>query len=137
MFNVANYHLTVRDIMQVEVETILGDLSVQDAVLLMRRAGTRSLLVEPRQESEPYGIVSYSDIVHHVLAYGKDPRKVTVDEVATAPAIAVRPSDTIQQVASFFERQRIGHAPVVDENDHLIGIISMTDLVTESIIEPN
>lgn len=137
MVTVANYHLTARDIMQVEVETILGDLSVQDAVLLMRRSGTRSLLVEPRQESEPYGIISYSDIVHRILAEGKDPRKVTVDEVATAPALAVRPSDTIQQVAALFGRQGIGHAPVVDENEHLIGIVSMTDLVTESIAEPH
>jgi CBS domain-containing protein len=131
-----NYHLTAGDIMQTEVETILGDLTVQEAATLMRFAGTRSLLVIPRQEGHPYGIVSYSDIVYRVIAEGKDPRRTRIDEITTTPALAVRPDDNVQKISSLFRKHGIGHAPVVDEHGKLIGIISMTDLVTEVITEP-
>ncbi len=135
-FIVANYHLTVGEIMQIEVATILGDLSVQEAAAVMRFSGTRSLLVIPRQEGDPYGIVCYSDIVNHVIADGKDPRKITVDEVATTPAIAIRPHETVKKASSLFRKHNIGHAPVVDDAGKLIGIVSMTDIVTEVITEP-
>lgn len=131
-----NYHLTARDIMQTEIETVLGDLSIQEAVSIMRFSGTRSLLVIPRQEDEPYGIISYSDVVFAVIAKGKDATLVTVDEVASAPALAVRPDDNVQQIALHFHKHNIGHAPVVDDNSKLIGVVSMTDLITEAISEP-
>ena len=131
-----NYHLTARDIMQTEVETILGDLSVQEAVSMMRFSGTRSLLVIPRQEDEPYGIISYSDIVYALLSEGKNASLVQVDDIATSPAFAVRPDETIQQLAQYFKKHRIGHAPVVDTDSKLIGVVSMTDLITEAISEP-
>lgn len=123
--------------MQTEVATILGDLSIQEAAGVMRFAGTRSLLVIPRQEGEPYGIISYSDIVYQVIAEGKDPRHVTVDEISTVPAIAIRPHETVQRAASLLRKHKIGHVPVVDGQGKLIGIISMTDLVTEVITEPD
>lgn len=131
-----NYHLTAQDIMQTEVETILGDLSAAEAVATMRFSGTRSLLVVPRQEDEPYGIVSYSDIVYAVLAEGKNAALITIDDIASTPAYAIRPDDAIQAIAQHFKKHGIGHAPVVDANSKLIGVVSMTDLITEAISEP-
>ena len=131
-----NYHLTAKDIMQTEVETILGDLSVQEAVSTMRFSGTRSLLVVPRHEDEPYGIVSYSDIVYGVLADGKNAALIKIDEIASTPAYAVRPDITVKEIALHFKKHHIGHAPVVDHNSKLIGVVSMTDLITEAISEP-
>ncbi|NDJ84634.1 MAG: CBS domain-containing protein [Chloroflexi bacterium] len=133
---VANYHLTARDIMQTEIATVLGDLSITEAADLMRFAGTRSLLVVPRNTAEAYGIVCYSDIVYQVLAECVDPRQMTVDEVSTTPAIAVRPNDTIQEISVLFRKHQIGHAPVIDADEGLVGMVSMTDLVTEVITEP-
>lgn len=131
-----NYQLTAGDIMQTEVETILGDLTAREAASLMRFTQTRSLLVIPRQEGQPYGIVSFSDIVYRVIADGKDPGYVRVDEIATTPALAVHPEDDVQKVSSLFRKHNIGHAPVVDDHGKLIGIVSMTDLVTEVITGP-
>jgi len=42
---VANYALCARDIMQVEIATILGDASIGEAARLMLQEGVRSLLV--------------------------------------------------------------------------------------------
>ncbi len=129
---VGNYELCARDIMQVEVATILGDLSVVEAARMMLFEGVRSLLIEPRDESDPHGIITYSDIVRRVLSEGRDPAAVTVDEVMTKPLIAVPPDMKVAIIAQLFQREEIGHVPVIDEGQ-LLGIVSMTDLVTEVV----
>lgn len=120
--------------MQVEVATILSDMSVSEAVSHMRFEGVRSLLVEPRTPSDPYGIITYSDIVYKVLAEGYDPEKIEVSRIMTKPLITLSPELTAEYIARLFKQSNIGHAPVI-EDEKVIGIVSMTDLVTEVIPE--
>lgn len=120
--------------MQVEVATILSDMSVSEAVSHMRFEGVRSLLVEPRTPADPYGIITYSDIVYKVLAEGYDPEKIEVSRIMTKPLITLSPELTAEYIARLFKQSNIGHAPVI-EDEKVIGIVSMTDLVTEVIPE--
>jgi CBS domain-containing protein len=53
----------------------------------------------------------------------------------TKPAITIPPSMDVKHIARLFRQTRIGHAPVVD-GGKLLGVVSMTDLVTEVINEP-
>ncbi len=131
----ANYNLRARDIMSTDLATILSELTVQDAAALMRHHGVRSLLVEKESDDDAYGIVTYADIVDKVLAYGFDPAEVRVDEIMTKPLIVVNPSLKVEMIARLFAQSNIGHAPVV-EHDQVIGMVSMTDLITEVITEP-
>jgi CBS domain-containing protein len=130
-----NYHLTARDIMQTDIATILPELTVQDAAALMRHHGVRSLIVEKEAADDAYGLITFADIVSKVLAYGFDPAEMRVDEVMTKPLIVVNPSLKVELVARLFAQHRIGHAPVLEDHQ-LIGIVSMTDLITEVIDEP-
>lgn len=130
-----NYHLRARDIMQTDIATILPDLSVQDAAVLMRHNGVRSLIVEKDTDDDAYGIVTYADIVTKVLAFGFDPAEVSVAEVMTKPLVVVNPSLKLDLVARLFAKHNIGHAPVLD-NHKLVGVVSMTDLVVEGIPDP-
>jgi CBS domain-containing protein len=131
----SNYHLTARDIMQTDIATILPELTIQDAAALMRHHGVRSLIVEKDAEDDAYGLVTFADIVSKVLARGFDPAEMRVDEIMTKPLIVVNPSLKVELIARLFANHRIGHAPVI-ENHQLIGIVSMTDLITEVISEP-
>jgi CBS domain-containing protein len=131
----ANYNLRARDIMQTDVATILPELTVQDAAALMRHHGVRSLIVEKESDDDAYGIVTYADIVDKVLAYGFEPAEVRVDEVMTKPLITVNPSLKVEMIARLFAHSNIGHVPVIEDH-RLVGIVSMTDLITEVITEP-
>ena len=130
----ANYKLQAKDIMQVDVATILGDMSVSEAASLMRFEGVRSLLVEPRTPEDPYGIITYSAIVYQVLAEGYDPDRVEVHRIMTKPLITLTPDLKAEYIARLFKQSGIGHAPVV-EDEKVIGIVSLTDLITEVIAE--
>ncbi|HEC22290.1 MAG TPA: CBS domain-containing protein [Chloroflexi bacterium] len=131
----ANYHLRAEDIMQVEVATILDDATVSEAAEQMRLEGVRSLIIEPHDAGDPYGIVTYTDIVKRVLAEGRDPDQVHVYEIMTKPAIVISPRMKVQYIARLFCQANIGHVPVV-ESGSLRGMVSMTDLITEVIAEP-
>lgn len=130
----ANYDLTARDIMQVEIAAILGDATIADAAAQMRYEGVRSLLIVPRSPSDPYAIITFSDIVNQVLAHGHDPARILVHEVMTKPLITVPPDMRVEYIARLFQQNQIGHVPVMDGGE-LLGIVSMTDLVTEVVTE--
>ena len=131
----ANYHLRARDIMSTDLATTLPELTAQDAAALMRHHGVRSLLVEKESDDDAYGIVTYADIVDKVLAYGFDPAEVRVDEIMTKPLIVVNPSLKVEMIARLFAQNNISHAPVIEDHK-VIGMVSMTDLITEVITEP-
>lgn len=132
-----NYQLKAMEMMQTEVATILGDATIQEAAALMRYEGVRSLVVIPREGKTTYGILTFSDIVKKVLAERLDPRRVRVDDIAVVDARTIQPETDAQMVARFFLEQDCSHAPVVDNLGQLVGIVSMTDLITEVITEPD
>jgi len=131
----ANYNLNASDIMQVEVATILGDATVQEAASVMRLEGVRSLIVVPRNDGDSLAIITYSDIVSKVLAEGRDPEKVLVHQIMTKPLVVVPPTMRVEHIARLFRQTGIGHVPVIDCGQ-LLGMVSMTDLITEVISEP-
>src|SRR5512144_1066445 len=106
----ANYNLPARDIMQVDLATVLPELTVQDAAALMRHHGVRSLIVEKESDDDAYGLITYADIVSKVLAQGFDPAEVRVDEVMTKPLIVLNPSLKVEMIARLFSQHHIGHA---------------------------
>jgi len=118
------------DIMSKEVVTIKGSATVADAVHLMKSKKIRSLIVELRHEGDAYGIVTQTDIIYKVAAFGTDPKTVRVYEIMTKPCILVNPELEVEYVARLFAQNRIRHAPVIQNG--LLGIVSVTDILNKS-----
>ncbi|MEM6445751.1 MAG: CBS domain-containing protein [Cyanobacteria bacterium J06642_2] len=115
------------DIMTRAVVTIRGSATVAEAVQLMKDKSLRSLIVERRTDDDPYGIITETDIVYKVAAYGKDPKQMRVYEIMTKPCIVVNPELGVEYVARLFSNTGIRRAPVIDGT--LLGIISVSDLM--------
>ena len=122
--------MRVEDIMTKEVVTISGSATVAEAVKLMKDKGLRALIVEPRSDRDPYGMVTETDIVYKVAAYGNDPKTLRVFEIMTKPCITVTPDLGVEYVARLFANTRIRRAPVVEGK--LLGIISISDIMHKS-----
>ena len=118
------------EIMTRDVVTISGSATVAEAVKLMKDKGLRALIVERRSDSDPYGIVSETDIVYKVAAFGHDPKKMRVYEIMTKPCVVVNPDLGIEYVARLFASTRIRRAPVV--KGELLGVISISDIMHKS-----
>ncbi len=122
--------MKAQDIMTKNVIAIRGSATVAEAVKLMKEKSLRALIVERRNNQDAYGIVTETDIIYKVAAYGKDPKTVRVYEIMTKPCIVVNPDLGVEYVARLFANTGIRRAPVI--NDSLMGIISVTDILTKS-----
>ncbi len=122
--------MRAEDIMTRNVVTISGSATIAEAVKLMKDKGLRALIVEPRNERDPYGMVTETDIVYKVAAYGHDPKTMRVFEIMTKPCITVNPDLGVEYVARLFANTKIRRAPVV--KGELLGIISISDIMHKS-----
>ena len=118
------------EIMTRDVVTISGSASVSDAVTMLKDKGLRALIVEPRTSTDPYGMVTETDIVYKVAALGLDPKKMKVFEIMTKPCVVVTPELGVEYVARLFAMMKIRRAPVI--KDGLQGIISVSDILKKS-----
>ena len=122
--------MQAKDIMTADVITISGSATVAEAVALMKGKGLRALIVDRRNEEDPYGMVTETDIVYKVAAYGKNPKEMRVFEIMTKPCIVVSPDLGVEYVARLFANTKIRRAPVVQ--GRLLGVISISDILLKS-----
>ncbi|WP_413167055.1 CP12 domain-containing protein [Capilliphycus salinus ALCB114379] len=119
--------LKAKDIMTTDVVTIRGSATVAEAVKKINEHAVRALIVERRHEQDAYGIVTETDIIYKVTAFGKDPKKMRVYEIMTKPCIVVNPDLGVEYVARLFAQTHIHLAPVIQ--DTLLGVISIGDIL--------
>ena len=120
-----------KDIMTTEVVRIQGSATVKEAINLMKETGLRALIVERRNEEDAYGIVTETDIVYKVIAYGKNPSTVQVHEIMTKPVITVNPDLGVEYVARLFANTGIRRAPVIQ--GEILGIVSVSDIIRKAV----
>lgn len=122
--------MKARDIMTEEVVKIKGSATIAAAVALMKEKNIRCLIVDRRRDGDAYGIITETDIVKQVAAFGKDPQEVRVYEIMTKPCVVVNPDLGVEYVARLFSQVNIHHAPVLQEE--LLGLISTSDILRKS-----
>jgi Predicted signal-transduction protein containing cAMP-binding and CBS domains len=85
-------------------------------------------------ENEKYlGILTERDYSRKVVLKGKNSDNTLVSEIMSTDLPAVKPSDSIEHCMKLMTEQNVRYMPVF-ENDKLAGIISMSDVVKETIL---
>ncbi|HEY0734694.1 MAG TPA: CBS domain-containing protein [Herpetosiphonaceae bacterium] len=124
---------TIKQLLQTKgnaVWTITPDASVFDAIKLMSDKGVGAL---PVVEGEKLvGIISERDYARKVILQGRSSRDTQIREIMTAKVYYIRAEQSIEDGMALMTDKRIRHLPVF-ENDHMIGIVSIGDLVREII----
>ncbi len=120
---------TVKDWMINLVVYVDPDMTVADALALMRRRYIHSLIVSKKEDYPEYGILTSTDICDKIIAQGKNPSSTRVRDISTARLIAVKPEMTLQECAQVMLEHHFHHLPVEDANGNLVGMISATDFL--------
>jgi len=124
----------VRDVMKTSFDIVDGNMTVLEALELMKHVETKSLIVQKRDDNDEYGIVLLSDIAKQVLAVDRSPSRVNIYEIMSKPVINIDPNMDIRYCARLFERYGLARAPVVD-NRNVIGVVSYTDMVMKGLVK--
>jgi CBS domain-containing protein len=115
----------VRDQMVSTVVTIEPGTGVVDAAKRMIQQEKGPL---PIVEGErPKAIVTDRDIIAHVVAEGRDPKSVTVNDIASHDLVTIGPEQDINEARRLMDEHELDRILVV-EDDRLVGIISEADI---------
>lgn len=124
---------TIKQLLQTKgnaVWTITPDASVFDAIELMSDKGVGALPVVDGEKL--VGIISERDYARKVILQGRSSRDTQIREIMTSKVYYIRAEQSIEDGMALMTDKRIRHLPVF-ENDHMIGIVSIGDLVREII----
>ena len=126
---------TVKQLLQGETKalcTVSPGTPVFEALKQMAEKDIGALLVV--ENGRLAGILSERDYARKVILHGKSSHDTPVREIMTERVVYVQPKNTVEECMALMTDKRIRHLPVL-ENDKLIGVLSIGDLVKETISE--
>ena len=111
--------------------SVSPDDSVFSALELMARHDIGAVLVM-RGESLA-GIFRERDYARKIILLGKSSKETMVREIMTEKVLYALPSQTTDQAMALMTDKHIRHLPVLDANQKVLGMVSIGDLVKETI----
>ncbi|MBH3440430.1 CBS domain-containing protein [Pseudomonas luteola] len=127
---------TVADILKAKqsqgVFTITPNVTVLDALKVMAEKNVGALPVT--EDGKLVGIISERDYARKGVLQGRSSIGTAVREIMTRAVITVTPRESIRECMSLMTDRHLRHLPVID-NNQLIGLLSIGDIVKETIAE--
>ncbi len=112
--------------------SVSPDTPVIDALKVMADNNIGSVLV---MENNKYmGIITERDYSRKVILKGKNSTNTKVSEIMTSDLPHIKPDDTVEHCMELMTDSKIRYLPVFVK-DELKGIISITDVVKETILK--
>jgi CBS domain-containing membrane protein len=138
--------LLARDVMTVKLISVTQDTSLQETSAKMAAHGISGVPVIDESNSV-VGVISEKDFLFHM---GEKKTRSTMEVIAqclsskgcvalsmhtgfakdimTSPALTVYDDAPVFEIASIFAEKNINRVPVLDKNDHLVGIVARADI---------
>jgi CBS domain-containing protein len=113
------------------VVTISADTTVLDALKLMADRNIGSVVI--LEDGEYLGLLTERDYARKVILHGKSSHETPVREIMSTGLPRIVPESSIETCMHIMSETNIRYLPVF-VSDHLSGIISINDLVTETIL---
>jgi len=115
----------VRNLMTKTPIALPASASVMEAAMKMKEGDIGDILV--MKDKSLCGIITDRDIVVRTIADGRDPARVTLDEVCSHELTTVSPDDDVGKVVQLMRDKGIRRVPVT-EKGQAVGILSLGDL---------
>ena len=125
---------TVSDILTrkgISVITVEPAISVIDALRTMADKNIGSVAVV--HNGQFVGLMTERDYSRKVILKGRSSNETTVGEIMTSFGPSVSKADTVEFCMQLMSSQNLRYLPVMEQNA-LAGIISINDVVTETIL---
>ncbi len=117
---------TVADVMSRDVRSMTPNDTLMQAARAMKDFNIGAVPVCDRDRL--VGMVTDRDLVVRGVAEDLDLQAAKLADIMSAHVRTVREGDDVTEVQSEMTRAKIRRMPVVDSQDHLVGIVSMGDL---------
>jgi CBS domain-containing protein len=129
--------MTIREVMTQDPAFCAPSSSVQTAALIMQQKDTGFVPVtEDAFSRKLVGVVTDRDLCLAVLARGRDPSRVWVEECMTREPVTCHVDEEVGAALRRMREHQVRRIPIVDGGGNLKGIVSLADLVQQRVISP-
>jgi CBS domain-containing protein len=109
------------------VVTASARMTIAEAARAMKQKNVGALIVV--NSGRPLGVLTDRDIAIDVVAAGKDPDAVRVEDVMRKKPATLREDMGLMDAARIFAKTGVRRLPVVDKAGRVSGIVALDDLM--------
>src|SRR3989442_7350942 len=122
--------MRVSEIMTSNPSCCVPEDTAKDAALVMKNTDTGVVpVIENQKPRRLVGIVTDRDLCNEVIAEGRDAEEVHLEECMTRQIVSCASDDDLERVLVLMATNQVRRIPVVDEQNVIQGIVSMSDMV--------
>ena len=120
---------SIRDIMTSNPQTVEPSKTVVDAARIMKQEDAG--VVPVTENGRLTGMVTDRDIAIRVVAEGKDPKSITVREVASTNLVTIDLEQDLDEALRSMAKRQVRRLPVVMEDGRLVGVVAQADVARQ------
>jgi CBS domain-containing protein len=121
--------MKIKQVMSENPVCCLATDSAQSVARTMCERNIGSIpVVSDQQSKHLLGMITDRDLCCSVVAGGLDPKTTPIQKFITANPITCRDGENIDKCEQLMQKHQVRRVPVVDGQNHVIGIVSQADL---------
>lgn len=121
-------YIPVRDVMTPQTELVNGLATMREAVALMKSKGIHALIVDKRDDTDDFGLITVNEIAAGVIEPNRSLDRTSVYEFMVKPALSVHVDKNIRYAIRLLSRYGETRA-IVTENGVAVGFVTLADMV--------
>ena len=120
--------MKVKEVMSANPVCCAPDDSAQSAAKMMSDLNVGSIPVIDRQSRTLVGMITDRDLCCSIVALGLDARTTPILGFITQNPVACRDGENLEKCERLMQEHQVRRVPVVDGENHVIGIVAQADL---------
>ena len=121
--------MKIKEVMSENPVCCLATDSAQSVARTMCDRNIGSIpVVSDHQSKQLLGMITDRDLCCSVVGAGLDPKTTPIQKFITAKPITCRDGENVDHCERAMQEHQVRRIPVVDGQDHVIGIVSQADL---------
>ena len=118
--------ILVKELMSTEVSSLSSEATLQQAVKLMVEQCYSCIII--KRNNFPVGIITERDLVKVLDQGQKINLSSPVSDSMSTPISTLNQNDSLFDAMVISRAEKIRHLPVIDDDEHLVGLVTHTDL---------